>query len=217
MCVCVCRPPEEGSGRVERAAQAGCYTMVFAVLALSTLATRLPPLPPECSAVTYAIHKPRGVLSAARDANPHRRTLTDVMVAAGVEPLPGHVGRLDLETSGLILVTADGLLLEAALGIPRPGVTDSEVASASLTKTYELLLAGRHAPDSPVLRDLGEPLTHQRGGREFHSDAAVGVRHLRSYQCAHSNPSPHRGLHPGPRPRPHSSPHSHLHPSQLSP
>ena len=79
-------------------------------------ANPLPPLPAECTAVTYAIHKPRGVLSAARDANPRRRTLTDVMVAAGVKPLPGHVGRLDLETSGLILVTADGLLLEAALG-----------------------------------------------------------------------------------------------------
>ena len=182
------------------------HDMVFAVLVLSLLGTRLPLLPPECSAVTYAIHKPRGVLSAARDANPHRRTLTDVMVAAGVEPLPGHVGRLDLETSGLILVTADSLLLEAALGIPRPGIAASEVASASLTKTYELLLAGRHAADSPALRDLGEPLTHQRGGREFHSDAAAGVRHLRSFQCAYSNPGPHPG--------PHPCPHPHLHPSQ---
>ena len=152
------------------------------MLAFSALATRLPPLPPECSAITSAIHKPRGVLSAAKDANPHRRTLTDVMLAAGVQPLPGHVGRLDLETSGLILVTADGLLLEAALGIPRPGITGSE--ATALTKTYELLLAGRHAPDSPALRDLGKPLMHQRGGREFHSDAAAGVRHLRTFRCA---------------------------------
>ena len=181
--------------------------MALAVLALLTLATRLPPLPPECSAVTYAIHKPRGVLSAARDANPHRRTLTDVMLTAGVEPLPGHVGRLDLETSGLILVTADSLLLEAALGIPRPGVTDSEAASASLTKAYELLLAGRHDPDSSALRDLGEPLTHQRGGREFHSDAAACVRHLRTFQCGNSNPSPHQAPTPASsRPSSGSSP-----------
>ena len=109
------------------------------------------------------------------------------MLTAGVEPLPGHVGRLDLETSGLILVTADSLLLEAALGIPRPGVTDSEAASASLTKTYELLLAGLHDPDSPALRDLGEPLTHQRCGREFHSDAAACVRHLRTFQCGNES------------------------------
>lgn len=191
--------------------------MALAVLALLTLATRLPSLPPECSAVTYAIHKPRGVLSAARDANPHRRTLTDVMVTAGVEPLPGHVGRLDLDTSGLILVTADSLLLEAALGIPRPGVTDS---AASLTKTYELLLAGRHDPDSPALRNLGEPLTHQRGGREFHSDAAACVRHLRTFQCGSSNPSPHQAPPPGPLPGPLPGPHPHiyphLHPSRSS-
>ena len=162
---------------------------------------RLRPLPPECSAITYAIHKPRGVLSAARDANPHRRTLTDVMVSAGVEPLPGHVGRLDLETSGLILVTADGLLLEAALNIPRPGVTGSQATTVSLKKTYELLLAGRHAPDSLALRDLGEPLTHQRGGREYHSDAAASVRHLRSFQCASPRRTP-TIIQPSPEPSP---------------
>ena len=39
--------------------------------------------------------------------------------AAGVEPLPGHVGRLDAETSGLLLVTADSLLLRAVLNWPR--------------------------------------------------------------------------------------------------
>ena len=139
------------------------------------------PLPPECSAVTYAIHKPRGVISAARDANPHRRTLIDVMLAAGVQPLPGHIGRLDLETSGLILVTADGLLLEAMLG-RRTGI--KAAADCPLTKTYELLLAGQHAPGSSALRKLGEPLTHQRDGRKFHSDAAAGVRWLRSFQCA---------------------------------
>ena len=40
-------------------------------------------------------------------------TLIDVMVAAGVQPLKGHIGRLDVETSGLILLTADSLLLRA--------------------------------------------------------------------------------------------------------
>ena len=69
-------------------------------------------------AVVYAIHKPRNVLSAVSDANPNRRTLTDVMVAAGVTPLPGHVGRLDAETSGLMLVTDDTLLLRAMLQWP---------------------------------------------------------------------------------------------------
>ena len=140
-----------------------------------------PPLPPECDAVTYAIHKPRGVLSAARDSDPTRRCLTDVMVDAGVAPVAGHVGRLDLDTSGLILVTADGLLLEAALNIPRGEVAASE-STAPLTKTYQLLLQGRHEAGSAAVLSLGEPLTHRRGGREFHSDAAASVSVLRCFQ-----------------------------------
>ena len=78
--------------------------------------------------VTYALYKPRGVLSAVTtEARPHnahytsvkvdsrRRTLTDLMVDAGVAPLPSHVGRLDVETSGLMLVTSHSLLLRALL------------------------------------------------------------------------------------------------------
>lgn len=63
------------------------------------------------SETVYALYKPRGVLSSARDSDPNRRTLTDVMIKAGVPTLPGHVGRLDAPTSGLILVTSHGLLM----------------------------------------------------------------------------------------------------------
>jgi hypothetical protein len=42
----------------------------------ASLAVLLPPLP------TYAMHKPRGVLSAASDADPWRRTLTEYVMAA---------------------------------------------------------------------------------------------------------------------------------------
>ena len=38
-----------------------------------------------------------------------------------------------------------------------------EEPESTLTKTYELLLAGRHAPTSAELRLLGEPLTHRLG------------------------------------------------------
>jgi pseudouridine synthase len=57
---------------------------------------------------TYvAIHKPRGVLSAERDDSGQYRTVRDLV------PLPGHlypVGRLDLNSEGLILLTDDGEL-----------------------------------------------------------------------------------------------------------
>ncbi len=55
---------------------------------------------------TYiALNKPEGVLSAARDDARHARTVRDLV------PLPGHlypVGRLDLDSEGLILLTDDG-------------------------------------------------------------------------------------------------------------
>lgn len=112
--------------------------------------------------VVYAIHKPRHVLSAAGEDNSLGRsgrrrqhlTLTDVMLEAGVEPLPGHVGRLDADTTGLILVTSDSLLLRACLNWED---VLSTFGGAPMTKRYELLLAGRHEADSPALRVLGEP------------------------------------------------------------
>ena len=158
-------------------------------------------LPAGCNAPTYAIHKPRGVLSitgadtASADVPP-RRTLTDLMVAAGLKPLSGHIGRLDLETGGLILVTGDGLLLEAALGVPgakslrfkigikgkENGCVDNvEAPCKPLPKTYKLLLAGKHRHDATAIENLRAPLTHSRGGKEYHSDGAT-VRYLRCFQ-----------------------------------
>lgn len=130
---------------------------------------------------TYAIFKPRNVLSATgvdTSKGQRRRTLTDVMVDAGVQPLPGHVGRLDLETSGLILVTAHGLLNNALINWPN--VLEA-YGGAAVTKRYSLRVAGRHEPASPQLASLSEPLIHRRNGRTFHSRAAVEVVHRRSY------------------------------------
>jgi len=158
-------------------------------------------LPPACNVPTYAIYKPRGVLSRtgtehvddAQQPCTKRRTLTDLMVSAGLPPLTKHVGRLDLETGGLILVTADALLLEAALSMP--GATSLRVVDTGgsssenppplpfqpLEKTYELLLAGRHTQDAAEIEQLRYPLTHSRGGKEYHSDSAT-VRFIRCVQ-----------------------------------
>jgi hypothetical protein len=58
---------------------------------------------------TLMVFKPRCVLSSVHDPQ-GRSTLAHVLDAAGAPPLRGHVGRLDFETSGLILVTTDGRL-----------------------------------------------------------------------------------------------------------
>jgi 23S rRNA pseudouridine2605 synthase len=55
----------------------------------------------------YALHKPVGVLSTARDTH-GRRTVLDLIPARGLRLYP--VGRLDADSSGLILLTNDGQL-----------------------------------------------------------------------------------------------------------
>jgi 16S rRNA U516 pseudouridylate synthase RsuA-like enzyme len=108
----------------------------------------------------YAIYKPRNVVSAMSDKK--LRTLVDVMCKAGVTPLPSsHIGRLDYETSGLILTTNIGSLVGAVL--------DSE---PPLPKTYELLIAGAHPPESPQLISLEEELVFNLGSRVIQAESA---------------------------------------------
>jgi 23S rRNA pseudouridine2605 synthase len=57
--------------------------------------------------VVYAIHKPAGVVSTAHDPQ-GRRTVVDLVPEARTRLYP--VGRLDADTTGLILVTNDGEL-----------------------------------------------------------------------------------------------------------
>ncbi len=74
------------------------------------------PVAPEPREV-YALHKPAGVVSTARDTH-GRPTVVD-MVASEVRLYP--VGRLDADSTGLLLLTNDGALAER-LTHPRYGV-----------------------------------------------------------------------------------------------
>jgi 23S rRNA pseudouridine2605 synthase len=55
--------------------------------------------------VVYAVHKPAGVVSTAHDTH-GRPTVVDLVPGAGTRLYP--VGRLDADTTGLILLTNDG-------------------------------------------------------------------------------------------------------------
>ena len=57
--------------------------------------------------VLYALNKPVGVVSTARDTH-GRRTVTELVPSRGLRLYP--VGRLDIDSSGLILLTNDGEL-----------------------------------------------------------------------------------------------------------
>ena len=113
----------------------------------------------EEEVVVYAVHKPRNVCSEMRSLGGWRRMLGHVLVDAGLVPYRGHVGRLDAETSGLILVTNYAPAVSALLQSPRP-----------LAKRYELLLAGRKSRAD--LASLEEPLEFERNGRLYAAGAA---------------------------------------------
>jgi len=64
------------------------------------------PVAPARATVVYAVHKPRGVVSTAKDTHGRPTVVELVGSAARVYP----VGRLDADTTGLILLTDDGEL-----------------------------------------------------------------------------------------------------------
>jgi 23S rRNA pseudouridine2605 synthase len=106
-------------------------------------------LPPVSATVYLALHKPVGVTSTMAD--PHaRRTLTD-LVSHRPERL-FHVGRLDTDTDGLILLTNDGEFAHR-LAHPSYEVDKTYVAKvpAPFTRaTVQRILAGVTLDDGPV-------------------------------------------------------------------
>jgi 23S rRNA pseudouridine2605 synthase len=88
--------------------------------------------------VTYALHKPLGVVSTAKDTH-GRTTVLDLVPGAGARLYP--VGRLDADTSGLILLSNDG---ELANRLTHPRF---EVA-----KTYRARVGGGPVSDDALRR-----------------------------------------------------------------
>jgi 23S rRNA pseudouridine2605 synthase len=84
------------------------------------------PVAPPKAARLYRFHKPAGVLTAERDPK-GRRTIYDVLPKGLPRVVP--VGRLDLNTEGLLLLTTDGGL-KRQLELPSTGVTRAYRARA---------------------------------------------------------------------------------------
>ena len=108
--------------------------------------------------VVYAVHKPAGVVSTARDTH-GRPTVVDLVPDGGARLYP--VGRLDADTTGLILVTNDGELAHRLMH-PR-----HEVA-----RTYVARVAGGRVGDG-ALRALRSGVVLDDG-----PTAPAGVRRL---------------------------------------
>ena len=89
--------------------------------------------------VVYALHKPLGVVSTASDSH-GRPTVVELMPSEGLRLYP--VGRLDADSSGLILLTNDG---ELANQLTHPRF--------EVEKTYRAMLGGAPITDG-ALRSL---------------------------------------------------------------
>jgi len=122
---------------------------------------RLPPASPH---VYLALNKPRGVVSTMADPE-GRRCLAD-LVADRPERL-FHVGRLDTDTSGLILLTNDG---DFAQRLAHP--------SYEVDKTYVAEVEGRVS--KAVLRRLLEGVTLEDGPVTVSRARLVSVQGERS-------------------------------------
>ena len=100
--------------------------------------------------VVWLVHKPPGVVSTARDTH-GRPTVTALVRAPGRRLYP--VGRLDADTSGLILLTDDGELANQ-LTHPRFGVPKTYVAEvdggAVAERDLRALREGVQLEDGPT-------------------------------------------------------------------
>src|SRR6478672_10253741 len=106
-------------------------------------------LPPISDKVYLVLNKPRGVVSTMSDPE-GRRTVGD-LVADRPERL-FHVGRLDTDTEGLILLTNDGDFAQR-LAHPSHEVDKTYVAEVEgevHVRTVRQLLAGVSLEDGPV-------------------------------------------------------------------
>ncbi len=120
-------------------------------------------LPPVSAHVYLVLNKPRGVVSTMSDPE-GRRTLQD-LVSDRPERL-FHVGRLDTDTSGLILLTNDGDFAHR-MAHPSYEVDKTYVAEVDgdVTKaTLRLLTDGVTLEDGPVTVSRARLVTQGEGG-----------------------------------------------------
>ena len=100
------------------------------------------PISADGELVYYLLNKPVGVVTTAADPQ-HRPTVVEI-VPSGTRVFP--VGRLDVDTSGLLVLTNDGALTEL-LTHPRHGVEKAYVAEVDGTPSRGALAALRAGVD----------------------------------------------------------------------
>lgn len=105
------------------------------------------PLPSAAEKVYVMLNKPRGYVTTLRDEQ-GRKTVAELVTAPGVRLYP--VGRLDLDSEGLLIMTNDGAVANCLMH-----------PSHNIAKTYEVDVSGG---------DLTEAATVMRGITELEGD-----------------------------------------------
>ena len=166
------------------------------------------------SSIAFVVHKPTGVLSSRVDSRTTsiitkksdpmrgqayggepRLTVFDIALKAGFPSDFSLVGRLDGETSGIMLFTKDMVLDKAIRDPPEDLSEQSEIK----VKEYEIVMMGeRLCPENRVdyqelADELSEPFTFSRHGVVYSTQRAT-VTIQRHWQEAHlSRGQPHLG------------------------
>ncbi len=112
--------------------------------------------------LVYLLNKPAGVVSTARDPQ-GRRTVVD-LVPSSERLYP--VGRLDADTTGLLLLTNDGELAHV-LAHPSFGVTKTYLALVKgrvQPRTISTLMTGVELEDGPIAADRARLRPERSGG-----------------------------------------------------
>ena len=104
------------------------------------------PLSPRDDFVYIALNKPRGYVTAVSDDR-GRKTVIGLVSGAGIRVYP--VGRLDMDTEGLLLLTNDGKFANTVMH-----------PSHSVSKTYEAHVSGDAAGAAVILRSSMEIDSH---------------------------------------------------------
>jgi len=105
---------------------------------------------PAVEPAYLVMNKPAGVMTTMRDPE-GRRTIADLLRHEGIERRVVPVGRLDYDTSGVLLLTDDGALAHVLMH-PRFGVE----------KTYRATVRGRLSPEAVTAVQRGVQLDDGR-------------------------------------------------------
>ncbi len=119
------------------------------------------PLPVRPDATYYLVNKSRGVISTSQDPQ-GRPTVMDLVPS---EPRVFSVGRLDADTTGLLVLTNDGTLADR-LTHPRYGITKTYVALVTGAVTDQdaaRLVTGVDLEDGPAAAQSARVLDRRRG------------------------------------------------------